>query len=57
MKVALIHYDVSRIVNEPGNKTVMKHFGHMPNIQLLYVAAILEQSGVELDYLDIVGME
>lgn len=33
MKIALIHYDVSRIVNEPGNKTVMKHFGHMPNIQ------------------------
>ncbi|HDY86483.1 MAG TPA: radical SAM protein [bacterium] len=57
MRVALIHYDVSRIVNEPGNKTVMKHFGHMPNIQLLYVAAVLEQLDVELLYIDVVGME
>jgi anaerobic magnesium-protoporphyrin IX monomethyl ester cyclase len=56
MRVALIHYDVARIVNEPGNKTVMKHFGHMPNIQLLYVAAILEKLGVELQYYDMVGM-
>lgn len=57
MKIALIHYDVDRITNEPGNKTVMKHFGHMPNIQLLYVAAILEKLEVELKYFDIVGME
>lgn len=57
MRVALIHYDVSRIVNEPGNKTVMKHFGHMPNIQLLYVAAVLEHLEVELEYIDVVGME
>ncbi|MDA8325025.1 MAG: radical SAM protein [Nitrospiraceae bacterium] len=57
MKFALIHYDVQRIVNEPGNKTVMKHFGHMPNIQLLYVAGILEKLGVELAYFDIIGME
>jgi radical SAM superfamily enzyme YgiQ (UPF0313 family) len=57
MKICLIHYDVNRIINEPGNKTVMKHFGHMPNIQLLYVAAILEQLDVELLYIDIVGME
>lgn len=56
MKFALIHYDVDRIVNEPGNKTVMKHFGHMPNIQLLYVAAILERLGAELMYVDVVGM-
>ena len=57
MRVALVHYDVSRIANEPGNKTVMKHFGHMPNIQLLCVAAILEKLDVELAYYDIVGME
>lgn len=57
MKVCLIHYDVNRIVNEPGNRIVMKHFGHMPNIQLLYVAAIMEKLGIELLYLDIVGME
>lgn len=57
MKIALVHYDVSRIANEPGNKTVMKHFGHMPNIQLLYVAAVLEQLDVELEYYDMVGME
>jgi anaerobic magnesium-protoporphyrin IX monomethyl ester cyclase len=57
MRAALIHYDVSRTVNEPGNKTVMKHFGHMPNIQLLYVAAILEKLGVEVRYFDLVGME
>lgn len=57
MRYALIHYDVSRIANEPGNKTVMRHFGHMPNIQLLYVAAILEQLGVEVAYYDLVGME
>jgi radical SAM superfamily enzyme YgiQ (UPF0313 family) len=57
MRVALIHYDVNRIVNEPGNKTVMKHFGHMPNIQLLYVAGVLEKIGVEVNYADIVGME
>jgi anaerobic magnesium-protoporphyrin IX monomethyl ester cyclase len=56
MKCALIHYDVTRIVNEPGNKVVMKHFGHMPNIQLLYVAAILEKLNVELQYYDLVGM-
>lgn len=56
MKVCLIHYDVNRIANEPGNKTVMRHFGHMPNIQLLYVAAILEQLQVDLLYLDVVGM-
>jgi anaerobic magnesium-protoporphyrin IX monomethyl ester cyclase len=56
MRVALIHYDVSRTANEPGNKTVMKHFGHMPNIQLLYVAAILEKLGVELTYFDMIGM-
>ena len=56
MKVSLIHYDVNRIVNEPGNKTVMKHFGHMPNIQLLYVASILERLEVELQYIDVVGM-
>lgn len=57
MRIALIHYDVSRVVNEPGNKTVMKHFGHMPNIQLLYVAAILEElEDVELQYYDLVGM-
>ena len=35
----------------------MKHFGHMPNIQLLYVAAILEQQGVDVLYYDMVGME
>ncbi len=57
MRVALIHYDVSRVRNEPGNKTVMKHFGHMPNIQLLYVAAILEALEVDIKYYDIVGME
>lgn len=57
MKVALVHYDVTRIVNEPGNKTVMKHFGHMPNIQLLYVAGVLEQLDVEIAYYDLVGME
>ncbi|MFH1023638.1 MAG: radical SAM protein [Planctomycetota bacterium] len=57
MRVALIHYDVSRIANEPGNRTVLKHFGHMPNIQLLYVAGLLEQLGVELAYYDMVGME
>ncbi|MBI4665144.1 MAG: cobalamin B12-binding domain-containing protein [Nitrospinae bacterium] len=56
MKVSLIHYDVDRITNEPGNKTVMKHFGHMPNIQLLYVAGTLEKLEVELQYLDIIGM-
>ncbi len=56
-KVALIHYDVTRIANEPGNKTVMKHFGHMPNIQLLYVAAILEKLDVEIEYIDMVGMK
>jgi anaerobic magnesium-protoporphyrin IX monomethyl ester cyclase len=57
MRIALIHYDVPRIANEPGNKTVMKHFGHMPNIQLLYVAAILEKLGhVELQYYDLIGM-
>jgi hypothetical protein len=56
MKFALVHYDVSRIANEPGNKTVMKHFGHMPNIQLLYVAGLLEKLGVELQYYDMVGM-
>jgi radical SAM superfamily enzyme YgiQ (UPF0313 family) len=56
MRVALIHYDVDRIANEPGDKTVMKHFGHMPNIQLLYVAAILEKLGQEIAYFDIVGM-
>ncbi len=57
MRVTLLHYDVNRVVNEPGNKTVMKHFGHMPNIQLLYVAAVLERLGVDLQYLDVVGME
>ncbi|HID30837.1 MAG TPA: B12-binding domain-containing radical SAM protein, partial [Desulfobacterales bacterium] len=57
MRVALIHYDVNRIANEPGSKTVMRHFGHMPNIQLLYVAAILEKLGQEIAYYDIVGME
>jgi len=57
MRIALIHYDVKRITNEPGNKIVMKHFGHMPNIQLLYVASILEQLDVDLLYIDIVGME
>lgn len=57
MKVTLLHYDVNRIVNEPGNKVVMKHFGHMPNIQLLYVAAVLEQLDVEIQYIDIVGMQ
>ncbi|MEK7447853.1 MAG: radical SAM protein [Planctomycetota bacterium] len=57
MKCALIHYDVNRISNEPGNKTVMKHFGHMPNIQLLYVAGVLEKIGVGLAYYDIVGMD
>ncbi|MBF0613916.1 MAG: radical SAM protein [Magnetococcales bacterium] len=56
MKIALVHYNVNRIANEPGNKTVMKHFGHMPNIQLLYVAAVLEQIGVEIVYYDMVGM-
>lgn len=57
MKFSLIHYDVARIANEPGNKTVMKHFGHMPNIQLLYVASILESLNIEVQYIDIVGME
>lgn len=57
MRVALIHYDVSRVTNEPGNKTVMKHFGHMPNIQLLYVAGVLQRLDVELLYIDIVAME
>ncbi|MBU0516302.1 MAG: B12-binding domain-containing radical SAM protein [Proteobacteria bacterium] len=57
MRFALVHYDVSRIANEPGNKTVMKHFGHMPNIQLLYVASVLESLGVEIAYYDMVGME
>lgn len=56
MKVALLHYDVNRIVNEPGNKVVMKHFGHMPNIQLLYVAAVLEALDVDIEYIDVVGM-
>jgi radical SAM superfamily enzyme YgiQ (UPF0313 family) len=56
MRFALVHYDVTRVANEPGNTTVMKHFGHMPNIQLLYVAAVLEQLGVELAYYDVVGM-
>lgn len=56
MRVALIHYDVARLVNEPGNKTVMKHFGHMPNLQLLYAAAVLEQQDVELLYIDTIGM-
>ena len=57
MRFALIHYDVERITNEPGNQTVMKHFGHMPNIQLLYVAGVLEKIGAELAYYDVVGME
>lgn len=57
MRFALVHYNVDRIANEPGNKTVMKHFGHMPNIQLLYVAATLERLDVELQYSDVVGME
>jgi len=56
-KVALVHYPVNRIANEPGNKTVMKHFGHMPNIQLLYVAATFEQLNVEVEFIDMVGME
>lgn len=56
-KVALVHYDVSRIANEPGNKTVMKHFGHMPNIQLLYVAAVLEQLDIEICFIDMIGMD
>lgn len=56
MRVCLIHYDVNRLINEPGNSTVMKHFGHMPNIQLLYVASILESLGVELCYIDMLGM-
>lgn len=56
MRVALVHYHVHRLANEPGNRTVMKHFGHMPNLQLLYVAAVLEQLGVEVAYYDLVGM-
>ncbi|MBF0192601.1 MAG: radical SAM protein [Magnetococcales bacterium] len=56
MRIALVHYNVNRIANEPGNKTVMKHFGHMPNIQLLYVAAVLERLDVEIEYYDMVGM-
>lgn len=56
MKVALIHHDVSAVKNWPGNKTVMKHFGHVPSIQLLYVASILEKLGMELLYIDTIGM-
>ncbi len=56
MKFALVYTDVNRIVNEPGNKTVMKHFGHMPNIQLLYVAAVLEKLDVEVLFLDVIAM-
>jgi hypothetical protein len=55
-KALLVHYDAGRIANEPGNKVVMKHFGHMPNLQLLYVAAILEKLGVEIMYVDMVAM-
>lgn len=56
MRVALVYYDVTRIANEPGNKTVVNHFGHMPNIQLLYVAAVLEGLGVEVTFYDMAGM-
>lgn len=58
MRIALLHYDVTRLANEPGNKTVMKHFGMMPSIQLLYVAAVLEQiPDIELEYYDMPAME
>ncbi len=57
MRVALVDYDVNRLANEPGVHTVVKHFGHMPNIQLLYVAGILEQLDVEVLYLDPIAME
>jgi radical SAM superfamily enzyme YgiQ (UPF0313 family) len=57
MRVALLHYEVARLANEPGNKTVMKHFGLMPSIQLLYVAATMERlPGVELAYYDMAAM-
>jgi len=58
MKVSLIHYNEDRVTNEPGDHTVVKHLGHMPNIQLLYVAAILEKTGrVEIQYFDETAME
>lgn len=59
MRVMLIHYDVHHNayeLPESTDRVLLQHVGHMPNIQLLYVAAILEQLGVEVRYLDLVGM-
>ena len=57
MKAALIHYDVTRNANEAFDATVMRHVGHMPSIQLLYVAAVLERAGVEVLFIDPVAMD
>ncbi|CAB1071666.1 hypothetical protein D1AOALGA4SA_1304 [Olavius algarvensis Delta 1 endosymbiont] len=50
-------YSVESVKNEASVKTALRHFGHMPNMSLLYVAATLENLNVEVLYIDPVGME
>ena len=57
MRFALVQYHVSPVKNEASNRTALKHFGHMPNMSLLFVAATLEQLGVAVLFVDPVGME
>ncbi len=51
-RVSLVYppYGVSK--NEPGVKTVKEHYGVFPSLSLLYVAGVLEQLGVEVQFID-----
>ena len=56
MKISLIFLPEHRIVNEPTLKEVISNFGIMPSLSLLYVAAVCEQHGHEVQFIDVTAM-
>lgn len=57
MRFALVQYTVAPGVNDANVKVTLSHYGHMPNMSLLHVAAVLEREGVDILFIDPEGME
>jgi anaerobic magnesium-protoporphyrin IX monomethyl ester cyclase len=56
VRAIIVNFPVGRISNEPGLRPVMRHLGVMPNLSLLYVASVMRNAGVEVDFVEMEGL-
>ncbi len=52
MRVTLVYPPYGVTLNEPGIRAVKENYGVFPSMSLLYVAGVMERSGVDVQFID-----